>query len=337
MKRKLFGILSLSALAAAAVSLSSCSISDEEIFDLNYRRVFIENNLSKDGGQNGVVSGEIRVFTAFTPDFVEKGGKVTWNAYLDDDGDGVYDESTSTEAEKYIPISKVNTDLAKSITVKNPNAGLDDVVVYVVANVEMGQYSKEVVWKLTLQALKIENSALQSILNKMFARVGDGQTNNFAGIKEVNGEALRGYGVSLPRSQGALATTISGIITSSSPEYVNSFNAGRLFNILSTTDENIFNGLDATSADNLATVMTNADNLGAVLGSKTLVQSYIEAVTTGKINGEELNESDRGALENSGVKEVFEKIAKIVNNLPVSADYAGNETYTAIKAFATTL
>lgn len=338
MKRKLFGILSLSALAATAISLSSCSLSDEEIFDLNYRRVFIENNLSTDGGQNGVVSGEIRVFTAFTPDFEKKNGRVTWKSYLEG-ANGNYDTTTNIEAEKYIPISKVNTEMASSIEVKSPSAGLDDVTVYVVATVEMGEYSKDVVWKLTLEALKVKNSALQTILNKMFARIGDGTDNNFKGNKEdANGELVRGFGFNNINKSGVLDSVVGGIITSSMDEYVNSYTNGRLFNILADTNENIFSSISDTNVANaLATTMTDVNNLGSSTGTKTLAQAIIEALTTGKINNEELDDSDKGALSNSGVKAVFDKIAKVIKNINVSSTYEGNDTYNAIIAYANTL
>lgn len=339
MKRKAFGILSLSALAMAAISLSSCTISDKDLFEQNKDRVFIENNLNNQGaGNNGVVKGEIRILTAFTPDFVKKGGKVTFTNYLATKNGDTFttDMSSHTEASQYINLDGIETAADPRITVTSPFAGEGTVYITIIGTVEMGSYKEELRWNLTLEAQEIQNEILGGIFNTFRARKADEPSNieaDFKTIRDENGEAVPGV---LMKTSMAGRPIIHKIITSDSKEFANPKANGAFYNILADTDEHIFDSL--TEAEKTTIAKSIATDSNSTI--KNYIQNVISIINDNKVNGVELSESDSQAFKNSSIKSVFDKVAKIMKSLDASitdADLKNNVVYAAIINYANTL
>lgn len=295
MKKKLFSVLSLSALAMTAMSLTGCGISDEELFERNTQYILLSDIGPAGAGADYKVQGELKAATAFTDEFIEKGGKVSWSSNNTD----IIDAYKFNEGALTVPINM-------------PDFGSETAEVKITATVTMGSsFKKDVQWKLYVDAKKIENESLSSLIKRYFyareGNIGDNNAYESPIKKTANGKNMIALCVKLENDTAR--NTIKELVPNNTyEEYVaNSASNRRYVNILQDTD----NAIVAAAKEDIK------GTLNLEVSGKTVYNSIKEIAETGKLNGVELSTSDKNAITNL---KIVELINTIIDKLGSDAD-----------------
>lgn len=293
MKKKFLSVLSLSALATTAVSLSGCGITDEELFNQNAKYVFLSNEGPAGAGVNYNVVGTLKSYTAFTQEFIDKGGKVVWTSNNSD----------------VIDVTEFNGGTGTT-PINNPDFGSPVAEVKITATVTMGSYTEDVVWNLLVEPKTIENETLDAIISKFYARLGDETNNpqNSVVKKDSNDKTIVAMFVLVETERRA---AVGALVSSDMTEYVSCYTPGRAVNITATTSADIINAAIPDIKATLDSTLSVTDSSGNK-SNKSIYECLKEVATSKTIGGVALSESDYNAVESLGVIDVYNNIATVM-------------------------